>query len=819
MFWIGIIVSVAIAVVGELLRPKQAVPNANASALDDFDIPTADSGRIISVICGKVRIDGSNVTWYGDLDVIPLTKKVKTGWFSSAKQTYNYKYTMGLQHVIGFGRPGAKLTGIFFDDKKPKYTEAVQADGSSIFTVNDEELFGGNESDGGVSGRIRFYPGNDVQLPNAYLAAQVGEAVPAYRGVCYAMLEDFYLGTSKYIKKLAFEVATYPNQLGMPDNQHIIGEDGNPICFIYEVLTEKVWGVGKPSSTIDVEQFRRKAKVLFDEGMGMSMVYNGSSTAEELIGEVLRHIDGVMYSDPQTGLITIELARNDYVVSELQRFTEDDFIDAPTFSRPNWSETRNTLIVTFTDRSNSYAPTPLTFQDQANVMQRSDEVASESVDFGGFTTVAAATNAGMRAMKAYAFPLAKISGRLKRSAWKLRPGMVIVVAWPALSIDEVVLRVTNVGYGNIKQNSITFDAVEDIFSVGMNSYDPPNPSEWENPAKPPLALTRQLLIEAPFILTGTDDSFVAGFATPSGPLDMGVNIYTGSASGSLRLTGNSDDFTSSGLLSANLAKWDATTALSGLANAGELNPSPTASDVAVGETLALVKGSNTEEWISYTGINITTGALTGLQRGLFDTVPQAHIAGAQVWFPPTGFVQVNELPIGTFPTTLYAKLVPYSALGTLDPTLATEMSVVANRRAQRPYPPGRIRVNGTRPDLLSAAVVAPFTFTWAHRSRQAQGAITQDATSGTPEDGTTYTIRVKDGNSVLLEKTGINSSATSANIRSSFTGNITVEIFAVRNGLASYQLQTSTFAHTGSATPGTTIIADEAEYVLDGGTA
>lgn len=817
MFWIGIIVSVAIAVVGELLRPKQSVPNANASALDDLDLPTADAGRVISVICGKVRIDGSNVTWYGALDVVPLTRKVKTGWFSSAKQTYAYKYMMGLQHVIGFGRPDMKLTGIYFDEQKPKYTEALQSDGSYIFTVNDNELFGGNESEGGVAGIIRFYPGNETQLPNAYLAAKIGEPVPAYKGVGYVVMEDFYLGTSKFIKPVAFEVATYPNQLGLTGNKHIIGEDGNPICFIYEVLTEKVWGVGKPASTIDVSAFRAKAEILFNEGMGMSMVYNGSSSAEDLIGEVLRHIDGVLFSDPQTGLITIELARNDYVIDTLQKFDEDDFVEAPKFSRPNWSETRNTLTVTFTDRSNSYEPTPLTFQDQANIMQRGDEIASESVDFGGFTTRAAATNAGMRAMKAYAFPLAKVSGRLRRNAWKLRPGQVIVVSWASLGLTSLVLRVTNVGYGDVKQNSISFDAVEDIFSVGMNSYDPPPETEWENPAKPPAPLTRQAMIEAPFILTGTDDSFLTGFASPSGALDMGVDIYTGPSAGFQERTGQSDDFTASGVLAATLARWASSATLAALANTGEINPSPTAGDVAVGETLVLLKGSNTEEWISYTDINLATGAITGLQRGLFDTVPQQHAATAQAWFLPTGFVQVNELPYGTFPTTVFAKFVPFSALGALDPNLATVVSATVNQRAKRPYPPGRIRVNSTRPDLLSGPVTSPFSFSWAHRSRQAQGAVSQDASSVTPEAGLTYTIRVLSGSTLLVEKTGIALTAIAASIGAAVDGDLTVEIWAVRDGLASYQIQSYTFAHLKGTTVTNYITADEASYVLDGG--
>ncbi len=82
-FWIALATSLVVTVVGELLRPKQNPMNAKPSSLDDFDVPTAEEGRTIPVICGKVKIDGPNVTWYGDLGVVPLKKKVKTGLFSS----------------------------------------------------------------------------------------------------------------------------------------------------------------------------------------------------------------------------------------------------------------------------------------------------------------------------------------------------------------------------------------------------------------------------------------------------------------------------------------------------------------------------------------------------------------------------------------------------------------------------------------------------------------------------------------------------------------------------------------------------------------
>lgn len=816
-FWIAFFVSLAISVVGELIRPKQSVPNAKASAIDDFELPTAESGRVVSVWCGKVLLRGSNVTYYGGLSSTPLTKKVKTGMFSSKRQTYAHKYRLTIQHMLGFGRPDAQLHRVLFEDMPARHTVAAGADGSSIWTFNDEGLFGGNEEGGGVQGVMRFYPGNQVQVANAHMAGLVDEPVPGYHGLCYVMLENFYVGTSKYIKALAFEVSSYPNQLGVAGGKHVVGEDANPICFIFELMTEKVWGVGKPASAFDLGDWRAVAEVIHAEGLGVSLIRNSAASATDVVSDVLRHIDGVVFSDPQTGLIRVKLARADYVEADLPVYGEDDFVEPPTFSRPSWSETRNTLIVTYTNRAQDYTAVPVTFQEQANIMQRDNEVSSESVDFSGFTTDAAMLDAGMRALKTYSYPLAKLSGRLTRRAWRTRPGDVIVVNWPRLNINNVVFRVVRVGYGDIRQNSIYIDVTEDIFAVGRKSYGTPPVSEWENPAQPPNPLARQAMVEAPYFLTESDSSYMISFAARSGALDTGYNIQTGASVGALDSTGASDDFTAGALLAGPLATWATSTDLAGVLGVEEINAAPTAADIAVGETVMWVKSGTTEEWVSYTGINLTTGAVTGLQRGLFDTVPQDHPAGAQVWMPPSGFAFLNDLPIGTFPFTLHARLLPFSALGTLAESDATPMSATANRRSERPYPPGRIRVGGTRPDLIVGNVVSPFVLSWAHRTRLSEAATSQDAPSAAPEDGTTYTIRIKNGAAVLLERANIDPSATQATISSTFNGPLTVEVLSVRNGLASYQTQRYTFAHDKGAAIANVITPDEATYVLDGG--
>ena len=815
-FFVAFLVGLAFTVVGELLRPKQKVPNAKASALDEFEVPTAEEGRSIPVFCGKVLITGSNVTWYGDLRTVALKQKVKTGLWSSERQTYAHKYYLGLQHALGFGDASVTIHRVLWGDypNEPSHSRAVQADGSTLFTYNDENFFGGNKEEGGLVGTMRFYPGNSTQEPNAYMTGVLGEQFPGYRGLTHAIVEGMYLGTQKYIKPPSFEVSRYPNQLGLTSSRHIIDDDCNPVCFMFELLTNQVWGVGKTSADIDIAQWRTVANTVFDEGFGMSMLYNGSASAESILGDILRHVDGVIFPDPSTGLLTIRLARKDYVKDDLPVYTGADFMEGIKFSRPSWSETTNTILVTYTNRERDYEQGVYPLQDLANIMQRGGELAVDELDFSGFTTLPPVQAATARALRTMSYPLAKASGVVGRKAWRVLPADVIRVQWPELGVDDVVFRVTNINRAGIRENRIGLELVEDIFSLTDAAYGPPASSDWVNPVSASAALARQQLVEAPYFLQGSDGSNILTLGSRSGGLDLGYQVRIGDTAGALVQASTSEDFSASGLTSATVTAAATSFTVTGMLAVEETNQAPTDSNQISGDTLVLLKSSTTEELVAYR--NVSGSTYSNVWRGLLDTVPQEHPAGTQAWFLTSGFHIGNQQPYTTgFPKTQYAKLLPYNVLGALPEADAVGMSLSLVDRAARPYPPGKIRVNGSA--APGGTVSNSFTFSWAHRNRTTQETmVTQDADSVTPEVGTTYTIRAYNASmGLIVEKTGISPTANAAAINLNYTGNVTVEITAVRNGLSSYQTQRIAFAYTGTGT--SSITADEAAYVLDGG--
>ncbi len=822
-FFAAIVVSLILAVVGELLRPKQKPQNAKPSSLDDFSIPTAEEGRSVPIFAGKVKIDGGNVAWYGDLSVTPIKKKIKTGWFSSATQILGFKYRLGMQMVLSHGREDLKIHEIRFGDSMPAHTRTVEANGCTRFNFNDENFYGGPEKEGGISGVLRFYHGVDAQTANAYLAAKVGEPVPAYKNICHAILENLYLGTSSYIKPIGFIVSSYPNQLGLTGNKHKIGplddEDCNPACFIYEVMTDKVWGVGINPIDIDLAKFQEIGNKLFDEGYGMSMIYNGGSSAKDLIAEILRHIDGVVFSDPQTGLVTIRLARGDYVLATLPVYGKDDFVDGIKFSRPSWSETRNTLKATYIDRNANYTEAVVSQQELSNIQQRGGEISMDEIDFRGFTKYAPAALATARALKTMSYPLGKATGQLTRKAWKTKPADVFVLYWPERGLINVVMRVISVNYGNLNRNAIDIEAVEDIFAISEIAYTEPPPSGWIDPVSNPLPLSAEALVEAPgFGSPNPATRYAITLGAPAGPADVAYDVWSDPLGGTAFAKTNSVlTFTPTGLLlaayNASGAEVDEVGFTIGSMKGVDLIEAGDAASRQNGENFVII-GNEWIAWRDFVDNGDSTYTVKGNFRGSLDTIAEDHAIGARVWFVSEGAGVVSENGYTT-DITLKAKFLTRSIRKALLIASAATLTLVTNNRALRPLPPGKLRVNTVRPDP-AVAVSSPFDVTWVNRNRLDTTVYSQADASRTPEVNQYYNLRFRraDTNALLVEKLNIN--GLSATVKLAYAGNVYLELESVRDTLLSWQKHRQLLNHP-VADAVSQITADEIRYVLDGG--
>ena len=824
----SIVISLAFVVIGELLRPKTSPPDAKAASIDDFDFPTASETRNWSWLAGKCLVEGGNVSWYGDLRSTPVKKKVKTGLWSSKRVTIANRYNLGIEMFLSIG-PVDDVSEVRFGGEVPNiFTKSTTAD-TIVYTFNDPDFFGGDEKDGGVVGTLRIHKGTQTQTANSYLQTAIGRARSAYRGLCFAAFEGMYIGTRESLRPVSFVVERYPNTLGMTGGMHRIDDDANAMCMIYELLTDQRWGAAIPSTEIDVNNFRDIGAKLHAEGMGLSMLINTSRTASDAVAEILRHIDGVMYTDTETGLLTVAIARDDYDVETLPVFGPSE-VSSFQYSRGSWATTKNTLMVNFIDREQDFSARSLPLRENGNIHVRNGEIAEESVDYFGFSKPQNALKRGMVTLKTISYPLLTGKIVMNGKGWKLRPGSVFKLNWPAEGMSNLVLRVTRINYGDIVRNRIELDCVEDIFAIASTAYVVPPPTNWTNPLGPPQALSAQHSFELPYAFLQNGSRYVGVLGNPFSGIDQGYEVWHDPTGGTNYVFSQSvTEFTPTGVLASAYSKNTAA-----LDNTGFLVASPrnldqlmtaTNDEFNAGESVLLITSEAGSELCAWrTPVNNYNGTytITGIQRGAYDTVPLDHPAGARVWFITNGLDVASETPYGNVATQRF-RLLPFNARGKLALADATTITLSMFGRSARPHPPGKIRFS----DAYTAATLYPgvtmkgtVTISWEHRNRLTQLVpVSIDATGVDPELNTTYAIRIynADTNALIVQKTAINAKTASFTLASAV--NVRVEISSAVDALESFAAWKIPFSYDPDGAVVTEITANVAEdiYVLDGG--
>lgn len=759
-WWLTLVLFAVFTAIGEIFRPKLQDGAPQASGLGEFQVPTAEENRAIPVVFGTTLVRGPNVTWYGDLRVVPITKKVKTGLFSSEKITIGYRYFLGMQLALCQGVVDV-FRGIRFADKIPAYTSATVGDklqldmGSTsfnfgTFTFNPNmRLFGGDEQEGGVAGLVDFHYGGSAQAASDYLQAKITANLPAYRSVSYAVLRQCYVGTSPYIKEIAVELSRFPNPLGLTAGKHIIATyDCNPANALYEILTNTEWGCAIPTGLVDLTSFQAAGNTLHGEGLGISLQHATADEAAGLISEIERHIDGVIYTDLSTGIIKLVLARKDYVEASLPVLDETQVSNVK-FSRPAWSELANVVRVTYISRADNYTERTVQQMNLAAIQIMGDRVV-EDIPFRAFSQAAPTNATTARALKTLSFPLGRLEIAVDRTAWDYPPGKVFKLNWEPLGIVGMICRVSRPEYGLLEDGEITLHAVEDIFAIAATAFTPPGSSGWVDPVGNPAAASQQAMIEAPYHLVGAADRHALTLIARAAGSDVGYEVWSDRAGGTAYAqTNNVNEFTPTGVLTAsyaaNTAALDATgfTVNAGVDLAQLASVSTEERDGGV--NLALID----QEIVAFkTVVDNLDGSYTirDLLRGVLDTVPAAHSSSARVWFlmPPGAGVVDPSNPYGV-DGTVTAKALPFNQRGILPIASATQLSLALASRALKPYPPGNVKVDAIAWPTTRVAGV-DIVLTWAHRHRVTQAAdlkvVAQDAGDyvATPEGD--YTVKV-----------------------------------------------------------------------------
>lgn len=770
MCWINIIVAIVISIIGELIRPKAKSNSGRPAGLGDFQFPTAEAGRVIPWLAGTVKVLGPNTTASGLLRSEESYVRVRTGWFSTAKQSYGYRYYLSFQQIICGGLiddiVGFQVNDAFLKVK----TKTVTADYIDIL-IDDPAFYGDAKKDGGFSGLIRVYRGSPTQPVDTVLKNVLAQTeISAYRYVCYAMFRDFYLGMSENPPPIIPVVARYPNGLGITSNRHIIGGSAsNVICAAYDLLTDMIRCMAVPAAKVDTAAFMAAAVTCYNEGLGYCGIKDGSQDGKATLDDLMQYADGQIFQDPFTSMWTIKLARDDYNVATLPVLDESNS-RVTSKTKTSWADTKNTVVVAFIDKNKNWTNQSVQVVDSANLIVLGQTINSTTLELSGIDNPDEANFIGERSRSALSTPFTQMEIEAQGVGANLRINDVFLAKYPTTKrIAQMVMRITDVTYPNNDETTCNIQAVEDKYGVKFVAFKDTGNTGWSPPDFTPHAMTVQRLDELPWAMTPVLDGgrYATALAARADGVTTGYQIWQSAPSTDPLVKSSDDgDLAAAGTITADMGT-----------NGGYSAGSITLSSVVDGQDILPAFQADFDsglyllwignELIAYRDVtqNIDgTVTFSTLKRGVYDTVPEKHTTGDTAFVVNTGITMVQNQPYAS-DMTIGVRLAGMSGSITLAPTTGALMTKTLTSRATRPYPPGRVLVNAlwvaNNPSITGGAL----TFDWRHRGRVTLGtkvvAFDDNANYG-PDAGTTYELRIYNNttNALLFTVTGLTGTST-----------------------------------------------------------
>lgn len=497
--------------ISKWLAPKPKETAGKKSTFAQFQFPRADEAVPMPIFWGSVRITGPIVIHAKLFKATAVTQEI-----SGDTTTVAYRYELALQFLLGApgkrfgGLPPSTLTG-FSIGERTVWAGQISTD-RDMRQLSKRTLFGGDGAGGGVKGLISYLTGTFDQTNHKFIRQMLTRSALntklAYRGQAVVTLFGIQ-GMSWGNDGLAYVGDTAINNLSSTNTPcgwvvgenaqldgysfsvtaptttsidgHIvgpIGQDANPVCVLWDMITNPWDRLGRDASTIDEPSFYAAAATLNTEGNGFSLVLSQAVESREAIRLVLEQIDGVLYDDISTGTLKLALIREDYVVDDLDLIDPDTGIEVIDFQQGTWDGTFNQVRVTFSDRTKKGQDAPAVAQDQSNFYATNEKVRSRDVHYPGCTLKATADKLASRDLKALSLPLAKMKIAVDRNAYTKRPGDVFKFSWPTYNgMSEVVFRVLKYDLGKPgtpDAERVVLDCAQDRFAFKHTVFHIPH---------------------------------------------------------------------------------------------------------------------------------------------------------------------------------------------------------------------------------------------------------------------------------------------------------------------------------------------------------
>jgi len=683
-----------------------------------------------------------------------------------------FKYYLGFQEIVCWSHPNAHLKAVYMNEKKVWEGDEAAANHTNgspfVISIDDENLFGGPDENGGFSGQLHVYFGGGNQMPDSWMTQQtlagsvqagLRGLTPAYRSYISVVVPTAYIGKTATIPTMWYEVEIVPDGLGLGN----IGQDANPAEILYEIHRNDRWGLAEDADLLNRDSLLAMGETLKEEAVGLSIQLTAKTQGRPLVDGICDHIGAIRYLEQTTGKMVYRLIRNDYEEADVVSVTPSNCAEI-SFSRQDWSNTINEISVSYTDRSNLYEAGTLSDVDAANVEINQGTKTTKTYEYPYFTTAENALWAAKRELRQEGYPVATADLICNRRLSNLRLGDMLRLNWPAYGIEHMYMRVTAVDLGDFIEGKVKISAMEDVFSLEKTTYGFSGTSGWITQPLYPTGVQAFFVMEFPFEILRAEDAYIYAFAAQPDADTTQWSIWRkGEATGQDFVTTNTlSKWTPTGRLIYDYEEFGDPEDMKGflISDSGGIKElkmvlsaeSNMDMEAARRSGKLLVIGDELMAFSALTQLPNGNWQVSGVLRGTYDTTPQKHAAGEFVYFIQSGHYgnvtrggpvckkgkSVKEFYNVT--TATINKKEKFNALKVREWTTV--------RRAERPNVQGNIRLHAH--NLLSAyhakKLAGDLKLEWSARNKkESLGCVSQcdvtDFWSGlpyTPPEGLVY---------------------------------------------------------------------------------
>lgn len=753
--WLFLIrVAIFIAISFLLNKKKGNSNNVVAGQRDPNSVSRAAETTPVSIAIGTVETTG-NIVWDFDEPSKQIIQKIKTGGFFGLFQNTE-KVNAGFEYYMGM-RINLSQASTLSPVKLLKWKVGGEdlyintTNGSFSGSVNNKTFLGDYENGpGGYVGNFTFYEGSDNQVADPYLISKLGSNVPKYNRKSHFIWKSGYYGNSETPNAWSFVIKRILHNNWSDSSKDEINGSVNPACYIYDLLTNEDYGLNLSDSQIDLVNFNEIHEKLYEEGIGISEIITSDIDVASKLNQIFDIIDGQFNTN--TDKIQIRLNRADYNIEDLEVFDKDKIINISNDSTGSLTTIVNEVKVKFTDINNNFKERYAFAQNNGVIFER-QRVETTILDYLMVTSPAVANMIANRELIPLTTPLRKCKLSVSYAENYLSVGDVIILHYPDEDYNNMVMRITEVDYGNIKNSVINLSVVQDQFGVNLQLFN----SESSNSYTPPdyTALPANLkFIEAPYYFNNAEtNNKILTYATRPNGFHQNFELHMKQFSESeFTYQSVSQAFTPEGNINSNITTLSNSITLTNNIDVGVVQ-NKTSDNLKNGYNVALITEGSKVEFINFQNISLSGSVytLTNINRALFDTKPENFTTAAKIYFISYGFC-LNNSETYEYLTSVQMKLLTKTVRRTLDINDAPQISYLMGRRKILPILVSNLKINDNNYEENITIGNEDLELTYSNRDKKNDSIQNYNDNVVTNNDSNIFRIRIYDNTTSTLLK-------------------------------------------------------------------